>query len=119
MPRWRLTLMREAIQMAERRTVHMETPDGMWEDHHGLRGEERRVFLVSGVKYVVLPTHPNRKRHRGRECVFRKPRRVRDDTGRETFRYMAWVQFVDDARFGFVNPIDMIPVQSLDRGNGQ
>lgn len=97
--------------MGRERRVVMETPEGFTMPCHSGRAPLFEWKLIPGDRYVVLPVSANRKRHRGRECVYKKPRRVRDDTGRGTFQYMAWVQFADNNRYGFIDPLDLIPVE--------
>lgn len=101
-----------------RRHVRMETPDGLHEEYQGSKGDLCTVTLAPGRRYVILPAHPNRKKNRGRKCFFEKPRRVRDDTGRGTFKYMAWVRFVDDNRFAFAHPVDLVPVEAAETPSG-
>ena len=71
----------EAEERMKRRHVSLETPDGVFEECYGHTGELCRVTLTPGHRYVILPAHHNRKRNRGRECIFVKPRRVRAADG--------------------------------------
>lgn len=94
--------------MARPRCVTMDTPEGERMFCSGLH-DPLEYALVPGNHYVVVPVNHARSRKLGRECVFKKARRVRDDTYRGTYTYMAWVQFVDDERYGFVDPTSLMP----------
>lgn len=92
------------------RKVNMEVPGGLVSGcGNGPHVQNLEHTLALGVKYAVMPVHHAKLKHRGRTCIFKKPRRVREDTGKDTYAWRAWVQFEDNGKFGFVAVGDLVP----------